>query len=444
MLGAGSFFTDAIMEGLCGAPELFGGSTFVLMDADPQRLRLAEARIRKLEGDLRGGLRILATTDRREAVDGCDYVVTSCEKNRVPYWIKDLEIPQRHGVRQFLGENGGPGGQAHAMRNITMFMGICRDLRALCPKAWLLNFTNPMSFVCTYLRRHGGVKALGFCHQVHGSFGVVAEMLGFEPGELEVISGGVNHLNWLIDIRRRGTGASFKEEFFRRVRKSKYWRRNHPRIPNQRFTRDILETFGVYPIGYDDHICEYLPFFYPPEEWESLGYEGRLEGLRREMRERRRKARMSEARQAKAETRARGELYNYPFPRDGHHPHYREKPTEVMEAFAANRPLYLTSIVIPNQGAIDNLPWEALVDVPALAFGGEVRGVHVGSLPTFAMEICRRQITIHELLTEATVTGDRQKVVQSMALDPYVRSIRQAERITDAFLKYYRAELPQF
>jgi len=68
----------------------------------------------------------------------------------------------------------------------------------------------------------------------------------------------------------------------------------------------------------------------------------------------------------------------------------------------------------------------------------------VGPLPLFAMELCRRQITIHELLTEATVTGDRQKVVQSLALDPYVRSIDQARRIADAFFKHYRVELPQF
>ena len=116
----------------------------------------------------------------------------------------------------------------------------------------------------------------------------------------------------------------------------------------------------------------------------------------------------------------------------------------MIEAFATNEPLYMTSIVIPNHGAIDNLPTDAVVDVPAVAAGGEMRGVHVGPLPTFAMELCRRQITIHELLTEATVTGDREKVVQSMALDPYVRTMKQARQITDAFLNYYREELPQF
>lgn len=443
MLGAGSFFTDGITEGLCRAPEVFAGSTFVLVDVSKERLELSAVRNRKIVQRMDGKITIKTARDRRRALEGCDYVVTSCEKNRVAYWAKDIEIPARYGVEQFTGENGGPGGQAHAMRNITMFMGICKDLRELCPDAWLMNFTNPMSFVCTYFNQYSGIRALGFCHQVHGSVGVVAEMLGFEPGDLEVISGGVNHFNWLLDIRRRGTGESCLDEFVEKVRRSKYWKKNFERIPHQRFTLDVLKTFGLYPVGYDDHICEYVPFFYDPEEWEGLGFEPRVVGLRAELRRRQSKKKTSPSAKKAAETRARGELYNYPFPRDGHHPYYQEKPTQVIEAFATNEPLYITSINIPNHGSIDNLPCEAVVDIPAVAVGGEVRGVHVGPLPTFAMELCRRQITIHELLTEATVTGDRQKVVQSMALDPYVRSMKQARQITDAFLKYYREELPQ-
>jgi alpha-galactosidase len=274
--------------------------------------------------------------------------------------------------------------------------------------------------------------------------GVVAEMLGFEPGELEVVSAGVNHFNWLLDIRRRGSGESFRDEFFKRVRNSTYWARIHERVPAQRFTLDVLNTAGLYPIGYDDHICEYVPFFYAPDEWAELGYEPRLESLQRELAQKRADENRDRAERAENETRARAEFYNFPFPKDGHHPHYQEKPTAIMEAFASGQQLSMTAIVIPNHGCVDNLPHDALVDIPAVTVGREVRGIHVGPLPTFAAELCRRQITIHELLVEATVEGDRRKIVQSMALDPYVRSLRQARDITDAFLEYYREELPQF
>ena len=340
MIGAGSFFTDTITEGLCRSPEIFSGSTFRLMDTDPQAVRLSRDCNRKIVKESGADITITSTTNLRKALEGCDYVVTSFEKKRVPYWLKDIEIPQKFGVEQFMGENGGPGGQAHAMRNITLFMRLCKNMREVCPGAWIMNFTNPMSFLCTYLKRHGGIRSLGFCHQVHGSFGVVAEMLGMQPGELEVISGGVNHFNWLLDVRRRGSGESFMDEFVTRVKKSKWWKKNHPNIPQQMFTLDVLNTFGLYPVGYDDHICEYSPFFYDHTEWEKLGYETRETMLRRELRQKKgRPAGTSQSDLQAEQTRARGEYYNYPFPKDGHHPYYQEKPTAVMEAFATNTPL---------------------------------------------------------------------------------------------------------
>ncbi len=84
------------------------------------------------------------------------------------------------------------------------------------------------------------------------------------------------------------------------------------------------------------------------------------------------------------------------------------------------------------------------MDIPAVVAGGEVRGVHVGELPRICAELCRRQITIHELVAEATVEGDQQLALQAMALDPHVRNIRQAQKILNAYLEEYGAQLPQF
>ncbi|MEX2607921.1 MAG: hypothetical protein WD708_11295 [Kiritimatiellia bacterium] len=445
MIGAGSFFTDAITGELCRSQKAFAGSTFTLVDIDPQALDLSKERNRAIVEKAGADIRIEATTERRKALEGCDYVVCAFDRARVPTWISDNEIPKSFGVEQFMGENGGPGGQAHSLRNITVFMGICADMRELCPDARIMNFTNPMSFIMTYLNRYSGIKSLGFCHQVHGSLGVVSEMLGFEPGELQAITAGINHMNWLMDIRRRGSGESCMEEFFERVRKSKWWKKVYPKVPEQVFTLDFLNTFGLYPVGYDNHICEYMPFFYDRETWEEKGYTARLISLQKEMKERKRwSGTGTEEELAMEQTKARSEMYNVPFPKDADHPWYRETPTAVMEAFATNETHFLDAIIIPNHGAVDNLPYDAMLDIPAVVANGEVRSVHVGPLPTFAMELCRRQITIHELLVEACVEGDRTKLVQSMALDPYVRSLEQARNITDAFLKHYKEDLPQF
>ena len=155
MIGAGSpGFSRAVGEGLMRSDEL-DDSLFCMMDINPERLSSSTEVLREEKEKRSSALSIEQTTSRREALKDADYVVTSFEAKGDEFWLKDLRIPERHGVSQLMGENGGPGGQAHALRNIALFMDICEDMPECCPDAWLLNFTNPMSFVCTYLRRYG-------------------------------------------------------------------------------------------------------------------------------------------------------------------------------------------------------------------------------------------------------------------------------------------------
>lgn len=437
MLGAGSGFVVSVARELA-ASKVIGECVFALMDVDPKRLDRARGVVEGILGKSRTRVKLEVTESLEEAIAGSDHVITSCEVQRYPFWVKDLRIPERHGVHQVQGENGGPGGLIHALRNICLFMPILSAMEKHCPDAWLMNFTNPMSILCTYFKNYSSVKALGFCHQVHGSFGVIAEMLGLEPGELEVVSGGINHLNWLFDVRRKSTGQSYMKEFLKKVRESKYWKEKHERIPRQEFTLEVLNTFGVYPIGYDDHIIEYLPFFYEKDEWERFGYEskaGAYEALA---------ARGDEGRGLEAMTLDGAHVENPPFPRDPAHPYYAEKPCQVIEALEAGVPTYLDAINIVNRGAISNLPADAIVDVPAMVDGGEVRSVSLGELPLACMEICRRQITLHEMITRSAHEGDEELAVQVLCLDPYVRSVTQARNIWRDYRKEYAEYLTTF
>jgi alpha-galactosidase len=351
-----------------------------------------------------------------------------------------VEVPWRHGVHQLTGECGGPGGIIHALRNIALYVPILREMEKRCPQAWLMNFSNPMSFLCTYFKNYARNPALGFCHGVHGSIGVIAEMLDMAPGDLQVIAGGINHFSWLFDVRKRGTGESYMKEFLSKVRASDYWKRNRKNVPEQKFTREVLETFDAYCVGYDNHIVEYLPFFYEKKEWEKQGYESIVTRRLRPALEQGERSKTLEAMTLLAESRRKV----IPFPKDNNHPYYAEKPCAVIEALATNRPTYLDAINIVNHGSISNLPADAIVDIPALVVGGAVRGIHVGELPIGPMELCRRQITIHEMIARAAHEGDEKLVIQALCLDPYVRGITQARRIWQDFRQEYRECLPTF
>ena len=442
MIGAGSVgFSVGIARELIKS-ELLGDSTFVLMDIDEQRLRESYDRISQLVSQSGSAVTVESTLDRRSALEDARFVITSYAPHRIDFWGKDIEIAARHGVELLQGENGGPAGQIHALRNITIMMGIVRDMKELCPDAWIMNFTNPMSMLCTYLYKHAPVRALGFCHQVHGSFGVVAEMLGFEPGDLHVITGGINHMNFLLDIRRKGSDASYMDEFLKAVSQSPYWKELHENIPEQRFTLEFLEAFGIYPVGYDGHICEYMPFFHSPDKWRKLGYRSSLDTIKDLQKPRAKKASSGTIDDLELD-RILGKG-TFPFPKDPAGEYYKETPTTVMESLLTDKPQYLDAMVVQNNGCISNLAADAVVDVPVVVAGGRARGIDVGDLPFFAAELCRRQIAVHELVVKAAVQGDRRLFLQALCLDPFVHDLDTARGIMADYLEEYREYLPQF
>lgn len=435
MLGAGSGFVITIAEELKRYP-VFADCEFRLMDPSPERLAAAEKYCRDILADADYPVHIKTTTDMRMALAGSNYVITSCEKNRYPNWAMDIKIPEKHGVFQIKGENGGPGGLIHGLRNIEMFKNILSAMEELCPDAWLMNFTNPMSILCTYFNKYSRIRSMGFCHQVHGSFGLIAELLGFEPGELEVIAGGINHLSWLFDIRRRNSAQSYMAEFLSAVRNSQYWHKHFPNIPGQTFTLEVLEAFEMYPVGYDDHIIEYLPFFWPRELWNQYGFTSLGDTYEK---------RSLEKHKTLEKTHLLGAEYEkIPFPANPAHPYYAEKPCQAIWALETNTPTYLDALVIPNNGAIGNLTADAIVDIPSLIVGGQARSVYVGELPPGPLEICRRQIALHEMIAQAAHEGNESLIIQALSLDPYVHGLNRARNIWHDYKQVYTNDLPSF
>ena len=436
MLGAGSGFVITIAKELLHDP-VFADCEFMLMDVSAERLAVAESAVKEVLSKGENKVTVKTSIELRSALEGADYVITSCEKNRYAFWVNDLRIPEKYGVHQIKGENGGPGGLIHGMRNICLYRDILKMMTEVCPHAWLMNFSNPMSILCTYFKNYfPNIKALGFCHQVHGSFGLIAEQLGWEPGDLEVVTAGVNHLNWLFDIRHRHTGKSCMKEFTELVKGSKYWKRNFANIPEQVFSLEVFKLFGMYPVGYDEHIVEYLSFFSDLEVQKKYGLKSLAEFYES----------LTQQKSHTLETqRLLGKNYNKPpFPADPDHPYYAENPCRVITAFETNTPAYFDAINIRNNGAVGNLPADVILDIPGLAIGGEVRSVHVGDLPAGPAEICRRQTVLHEMIVQACEEGDDNLAVQALCLDPYVHSLTQAKNIWADFRAVYKEELTTF
>ena len=435
MPGAGSGFVLSVAQELVKDP-LFAGGEFMLYDPDKERLAAAAEAVKELFQKSSSNILLKSSTSLEEAIEGSSYIISSCEKNRYPNWVNDFRIPEKYGVQQIKAECGGPGGLIHGLRQIALYSEIGRAIEKYAPDAWLMSFSNPMSTICTYFKNYTKVKTVGFCHQVHGSFGVVAEMLGLEPGSLEVITAGVNHFNWLFDVRLKGTGKSYMKEFLELVHNSPYWQKKYDNIPQQTFTLELLDVFGMYPVGYDEHIVEYTSCFYEPSEWKQHGFES-LRGLYEK--------RVAEGKRTLEDQQEAVKTQTFPpFPKDPAHPYYAENPCRVISALETNTPCYIDAVNIVNNGAVGNLPADAILDLPALVIGGEVRSIHVGNLPPGPCELSRRQVALHEMIAQAAVEGSDELVLQALCLDPYVRSITQAKNIWREFRELYRDDLPNF
>jgi len=401
-------------------------STVVLVDTNAEALDLMTRFAQRLNQALDAGLTIEATTDRRQALPEADFVITSVAVDRMPTWKKDFEIPLKHGVQHVLGENGGPGGFAHAARNIALVMGICRDMRELCPDAWFFNYTNPVPRVTLAAFKYGGVKAAGFCHGIGIGYGNVSKLLDIPEEDLDIKAAGLNHFTWILDVRRQSTG----EDLYPALRaKANDWPEGF--LP---LTRDLLELTSFYPICGDSHIAEYLQWVCDPqtEPWKKYRLNPPHLGRRADGRERREQMReLEEAAEGKQS------LDQY---REGS----GERAVATLVAILKNSNSYELAINIPNEDYIPNLPHNAIVEVPALVSAIGIRGVPVGNLPEPVGELCRRQVAVAELAVKAAAIGDRQAALHALLMDPMVTDIEQAKGILDDYLKVHGDLLPQF
>jgi alpha-galactosidase len=454
VVGAGSAIFGLNTVSAVMGSERLRGSRLALVDRNPDTLALIALLAKRLNREWDAGMTISTHAHHTEALDGAGFVVSAIEvPPREKLWRSDFEIPLKHGVRQPYAENGGPGGFAHAARNIGPVLDIAHAMEQACPDAWFLNFTNPMIRICDAIHRYSRIKVVGLCHQIHAGYGMVAlalaNDLGFEVpegridahadpetwpklnklsrqalGRLDIQAAGLNHFTWVLSIHDRQTGEDLYPLFARR------WAELDPGF--EPLTRRVYDAFGCFPVPGDEHLCEYLPWASDPltKPWEK--YELSLYGWD-EADERRHLGHEDIARMGD------GRLPIEPLRRSD-----SEGAVEVIENVACAGRHYHLAVDLPNRGYIPNLPEDAIVEVPGWFSGAGVQGIGVGPLPEPIAELCRREITVARLCVDAAVHGDRQAALQCLLLDPVITDMDVARQVLDDYLEAYRAYLPQF
>ena len=148
-----------------GQPSL-RGAHFVLEDIDPAPLDKMEALARMVNESMGARATFSTTTDQRRALDGADFVIVTISTGGFDSMAVDLDVPARYGIRQSVGDTVGPGGINRSLRNIPVLVGVAEDMGKVCPDAWMLNITNPMTCLTRAVCRQTAIKTVGLCHEV--------------------------------------------------------------------------------------------------------------------------------------------------------------------------------------------------------------------------------------------------------------------------------------
>jgi alpha-galactosidase len=431
-VGGGSYnWMPKLLGDLALTPDIHG--TVVLHDLNPSALEDIQRYGRQVFAQHDSRFSIETTTDLERGLDGADFVVVTITTGGLPTMALDLDIPERYGIYQSVGDTVGPGGLSRALRNVPVLVGIAQAMERRCPDAWMLNLTNPLTVLTRAVTMTTRIKAMGLCHELFGVRAGLIRMFGGSASDFEVRVAGINHLIWLLDMTIRGRdGLQMVREFVAEGRTlpipdgTVQW--NEPFVDRWKLKLTLFELYDALPAAGDRHLAEFFPYFLTDDTHQGWDYGVQL--TRISNRERQVASRREDVRSAIA-----GELP--PVARS------HEATADIVAAVTNGRSMR-TIVNLPNVGQIDNLPRGAVVETLAEITSAGAQPLTVGPLPLGVLGTLEPHVVNQELIVRAALEGDRRLALQAMANDPLVHDLRKATAMLDELLIAHSEYLPQF
>jgi alpha-galactosidase len=442
-IGAGStVFARNLMGDILSFPEL-SSSTIVLHDINEERLRTSEIVGHKIVETLGVSATIEATTDRRAALAGANYVITMFQVGGYkPSTVIDFEIPKKFGLEQTIADTLGVGGIMRGLRTIPVMLDICRDMEELCPDALLLNYVNPMSMLCWAISRASAIKTIGLCHSVQHTAHQLAEDLGIDAETIEYRCAGINHMAFYLEFQQR-IGSQVTDLYPRIAERANVFpmptRGDVERSDggfdglSDAVRYEMFKRLGYFVTESSEHFSEYVPWFIKggrPDLLDRYGipldeYPRRCE------------------RQIEGWESLRNRLEN---------PDARLRVVQSMEygsGIIHSRETGVARTVygnVPNRGIISNLPDDCCVEVPCVVDASGITPVTIGALPPHLAALMQTNINVQSLTVEAALTGKREHVYHAAMFDPHTAAeldLDQIWSLVDELLDAHRGMIPE-
>lgn len=438
IIGAGSsMFTKKLIGDLV----LFDDITIdkiSLVDINTEKLGVMKRVAKRICKQAGKKIKIEASEKRRDLLQDAKYVICTIGVGGVEAYRKDLEIPDKYGVHQVIGDIIGPGGMFRFLRGFPEILRICRDMEELCPEAYLFNYTNPMAPLCLALSKVTKIKVFGFCHNVQSTAMQLANYLQVDPARASYWAAGINHMDWFLEYKIDGKDAypdlykisQTKEAIEKLADYEEDYRQYGVRLVDiVRF--DIMRNFKHYVSESPFHMSEYVPYFRKDEksikefqvdnrwwykhECDADKYFEELKGM---------------------------------IERDEDIPFNKtfEYAPEIIHANLSGK-IFRANLNVMNTGLISNLPENSCVEVPCYTDTEGIHPAYVGDLPEALAALNRTNINMHILMAKAGVEKKYRYIYEGIKLDPYTSAILKLDeinRLTEEMIEANKGYLVDF
>jgi alpha-galactosidase len=422
-IGAGSsVFTMRLVGDILGEKWLEQGH-LALVDIDEKLLLETEAAVRNLLSHSGRNFTVSAHTDFTQALDGADFVLFTFATGGYARWKKDIEICTRRGVLQSVGDTIGPGGIIRALRTIPVVIEIAREMEKRCPEAWVINYSNPEGAVCLALQKYTKIKSFGLCHGTPDTAHWLANnVYKVSPERLKYRAAGINHLTWFTELSI--DGKDVYPELMNKLRESGMDKA-------EPISAELFHTFGLYPAPGDRHVGEFFPFFLKAQVLEEQDYAWKNNDFKVVDRWR------EDARKIFDEVRQSNKGYERFMQGSG------ETAAHFMRALVTGE-VASEMVNSMNSGYIDNISDGIIVEIPTFIDAFGLYPQKIGKLPEGIAAKCETLGREYVLTVDAAVTGDYNKALQAMYLDPLAANCNYPEILLRELINENLDLLPEY
>lgn len=415
IIGAGSSYTPELFEKLSELRDSLPVKEIVLFDINEKRLEIMEGFCKRFIRRLKYDVALRGTTDRKDAIEGADFVCVQLRVGGNAARVNDEKIPLKYGL---VGqETTGAGGMMKALRTIPVMLDIAHDVEKYSPNAWIINYTNPTGLVAEAVCKYSRAKIAGLCSGGLFAAQWTAKALGVDIQSVRYDYVGLNHMNFSYNVTVDGRPIT-EEEFDKIIHVEQLTKAVNP---------DVCAKLGLIP-------SPYLQYYYHTS---------------------------NKVKHLKQEKLTRGEVVQllekdvfseYADPKKDTKPEslkkrggggYSDVAIGIMDAIHNNRDKWMV-INVPNQGAIKFLQDDAVIECGCLVNKSGIHPIVVKDIPPTVWGLVSAVKNYEQLAVEAAVTGDRNTSLLALMAHPLVRDFDIAKPLLNELLEVNKGYLPLF